>query len=529
MPGAVNKQDNNFHIDKEFDHHVPNPFEEGLLKKSKPAVLTIFGATGDLAHKKLLPALYTMMKNKQLPINFAIVGVGRRDKKLEEFRAEMSDSISKHARLKPVDDTSLHSFIERLFYHKADFNDFKGYQALESFLKELDLKLGTQGNRLHYLSVQPEIVTTIVQNLSQANLIYRPREGDDRFSRVVVEKPFGHDLTSAKNLQHDLRQYLEEDQIYRIDHYLGKETVQNLLVFRFSNTIFESIWNNRYIDHVQITVSEDIGIGSRAGFYEKEGLFRDIMQNHFMQLLCLTAMEPPANLLSNSIRDEKVKVLQCIRRFSEEDMKTHVIRGQYKEGLIGGERVNAYRNEMNVDKNSNTPTFGAMRFFVDNLRWSGVPFYARAGKRLPKRCTEVSLFFKKVPEILFFKDTPQHPANVLSFRIQPEEGIHVMFNCKVPGHPTIQPVKMDFYYATYFGHNNIPEAYERLIFDSLLGDSTLFARCDESINSWEFFDPILSQIENIPLKEDEFYASGSWGPAKADQMIQADGRTWKIL
>lgn len=363
MSEAAKKEDSNYPTDKEFGHHIPNPFEEGLLKKSKPAVVTIFGATGDLAHKKLLPALYAMMKNKQLPSNFAIVGIGRRDKKVEEFRKEMSLSIQKYARLQPVDDTSLQSFIERLFYHKADFNDFKGYQALDAVLKELDVKLGTQGNRLHYLSVQPEIVTTIVENLSRAGLIYPPTEREDRFSRVVVEKPFGHDLASAKNLQHDLRRYLEEDQIYRIDHYLGKETVQNILVFRFSNTIFESIWNNRYIDHVQITVSEDIGIGSRAGFYEKEGLFRDIMQNHFMQLLCLTAMEPPANLLSNSIRDEKVKVLQCLRRFSDEDMKTHVVRGQYKEGLIGGEKVEAYRNEVNVDKNSNTPTFGAMRFF----------------------------------------------------------------------------------------------------------------------------------------------------------------------
>ncbi len=522
MSGAIKR-------DQEFAHHTMNPFEEGLLKKSKPAIITIFGATGDLSHKKLLPALYSMMKQKHLPPNFAIVGVGRREKSLEEFREEMKLSIRKHARFQPVDDTSLHSFIDRLFYYKTDFQDLKGYQSFAAFLKEIDIKLGTQGNRLHYLSVQPELVTTIVENLSKSGLIYPPKSGEDRFSRVIVEKPFGHDLSSAKELQLTLRQYLEEDQIYRIDHYLGKETVQNLLVFRFCNTIFESVWNNRYIDHVQITVAEDIGIGSRAAFYEKEGLFRDIMQNHFMQLLCLTAMEPPANLISNSIRDEKVKVLQSLRPFSLNEMDKHVVRGQYRAGLIGGEKVVSYRDEINVDKNSSTPTFGAMRFYIDNLRWSGVPFYARAGKRLPKRCTEVSLFFKKMPEILFFKDAPEHPSNVLSFRIQPEEGIHMLFNCKVPGQATIQPVKMDFHYTTYFGDNNIPEAYERLISDCLLGDSTLFARCDESINSWDFFQPVLERMEQIPLKEDDFYLAGSWGPRLADQMIQMDGRNWKNL
>ncbi|MBM3201660.1 MAG: glucose-6-phosphate dehydrogenase [Chlamydiae bacterium] len=516
-------------IDKEFQHHrITNPFEEGLLRKPKPAILTIFGATGDLAHKKLFPALYMMMRQNQLSTNFAIVGIGRRDKTLQEFREEMCASVRKYARIKPVDDTSIQSFSERLFYFKTDIQDPKGYEALSNFLKELDIKLGTQGNRLHYLSVQPEIVTTIVENLAKSNLIYKPN-GDDRFSRVIIEKPFGHDLNSAKELQNTLRQYLEEDQIYRIDHYLGKETVQNLLVFRFANILFESIWNNRYIDHVQITVAEDIGIGSRAGFYEKEGLFRDIMQNHFIQLLCLMAMEPPANLISNSIRDEKVKVLQCLRQFSKEDMEKYVVRGQYTEGLIKGERVASYRNELNVDKHSDTATFGAMRLFIDNMRWSGVPFYARAGKRLPKRCTEISLFFKKMPEILFFKDMPHHPHNVLSFRIQPEEGIHVLFNCKVPGQSTIQSVKMNFEYTNYFGDNNIPEAYERLISDSLLGDSTLFARCDESINSWEFFEPILEHMEKIPLSQENFYASGSWGPKAADEMIQRDQRAWKNL
>lgn len=533
MTGACRKQASEHQMHPNdmagFEHHAPFR-EEGQAKTPQPHVITIFGATGDLCHKKIMPALHTMMVEKHIPANFVIVGIGRREKSTDEFRDEMKKAIREHSRLKSIDDTGLESFLQRLFYFRADFKDQASYQSLNTTLKEYDVKFGTQGNRLFYLSVQPEAVTTIVENLAKAELIYTKENAGDRSSRVVVEKPFGHDLHSAQQLQHDLRQYLEEDQIYRIDHYLGKETVQNLLVFRFSNLLMESLWNNRYVDHVQITVAEDIGIGSRAGFYEKEGLFRDILQNHAMQLLSLIAMEAPANLLSDSVRDEKVKVLQSLRPFTDSDLDSYAIRGQYAPGIVNGEKVIGYREEDKVAKDSSTPTFGAIRCHIDNMRWHGVPFYIRAGKRLPMRCTEISVFFKKMPEILFFEGQPQQQMNSINFRIQPNEGISMLFNCKVPGPSmNIQPVKMDFQYDSYFGEHKLPEAYERLISDCLLGDSTLFARCDESIVSWERFSPLLEKWDNKPLREEHFYTAGSWGPKLSEEMMLKDGRAWKIL
>jgi glucose-6-phosphate 1-dehydrogenase len=355
------------------------------------------------------------------------------------------------------------------------------------------------------------------------------RSIEPSWTRVIIEKPFGHDLNSSISLQKELTKYLSESQIYRIDHYLGKETVQNLLVFRFANSIFESIWNQKNIDQVQITVAEDIGIGSRGAFWEETGLLRDIMQNHMMQLLSLVAMEPPVSMSAHAIQDEKVKVLQAIRPITQEDFASNVIRGQYGPGLINGKNVVGYREEQGVNPQSNMETYAAMKLFIDNWRWAGVPFYLRGGKRLPKKGTEIAVIFKDAPGILFKQEGVKQEPNVLTMRIQPDEGIAMRINCKVPG-PSgpVQPVKMDFRYGSYFGQSP-PEAYERLIWDCMLGDSTLFARVDEVEQSWKLVTPILDYWAANPAQNFPNYASGSWGPAEADAMMKKDGRIWRIL
>lgn len=497
------------------------------LKVPPPCILVIFGASGDLTGKKLIPAIFNLMKQGQLSPNFICVGFARRQKSHEEFRAEMNDHIKQYSRTK-AEEADLKNFSEKLYYHTSDFGDDKGYDSLQTFLSDLDKKFGTRGNRVFYLSVQPSAVTSIIDKLKQHKFIYDKTQ-KDMFSRVIVEKPFGHDLKSAEQLQIELTKNLDEEQIYRIDHYLGKETVQNLLVFRFSNAIFEGLWNNRYIDNIQITVAESIGIEERGAFYEESGLARDIIQNHLMQLLCLVAMEPPTNLTPNAIRDEKVKVLQAIRPLSSEEIEKYALRGQYKEGFIEGEPVKAYRQENRVNPNSNVETFGCIRLLVDNWRLAGVPIYIRAGKRLPKRTTEMCITFKRTPNILFHKDDKHNTPNQVIFRIQPNEGTSIRFNSKVPGSAnTIQPVNMDFSYANYFG-KGVPEAYERLICDCMLGDNTLFARVDESLNSWKFLNPILDYWASTPLVEEEFYSAGTWGTEESHFLLQSEHRKWKPL
>lgn len=494
-----------------------------------PCILVIFGATGDLTARKLLPAIYNLARDGQLPSQFAVVGFARREKTHEQFRQEMKDAINKFSRVKPVDETVWKHFEQQIFYHRSEFHEPSGYQALGKFLNELDGRIGTRGNRVFYLSTQPSFFTTIAEQLHSAGLIYDARTVKDKWSRVIIEKPFGHDLDSAHALQNELLKFMAERQIYRIDHYLGKETVQNLMVFRFANSLFESLWNNRYIDHVQITVGEEIGIGTRGAFWEEAGLLRDIVQNHMMQLLSLVAMEPPANLSAKEIRDEKVKVLQALRPFTEEDLKTSVVRGQYGPGFVDGEKVKGYREEANVNPKSNVETFAAMRLFIDNWRWSGVPFYLRSGKRLPKRASEIAIQFKLPPPVLFQQDNKQHEPNVLAIRIQPDEGTSLKINCKVPGPANlIQPVKMDFRYGSYFG-TSPPEAYERLILDCMAGDSTLFAREDEVFSSWTLFTPLLNYWKATPPEKFPNYASGTWGPEAAEQMIAKDGRKWRLL
>jgi len=488
-------------------------------KVPDPCVMVIFGATGDLTARKLIPALYDMSLDRQLPGQLVCTGFARRPKDHDIFRGEMLEAVNKYSRAAPINQKSWNAFSERLFYHRSEFDNDEGYERLHTFLKEVDNKFGTKGNRLFYLSTQPSFFPLIVEKLKKHGLIYDAKKEKKRWSRVIVEKPFGHDLSSAKELQKQMCHHLNESQIYRIDHYLGKETVQNLLIFRFANSLFEALWNSRHIDHVQITVAESIGVGTRGKFFEEAGIMRDIVQNHLMQLLALTAMEPPKSLEADAIRSEKVKVLQAIRPIAFSD----VVAGQYKEGFVDGDAAKGYREEDNVPEDSTVETYTAMKLHIDNPRWSGVPFYLRAGKRLPKRATEIAVQFKDAPGALF----KNSDKNTLVIRIQPNEGISLKINCKVPGLTSpIQPVKMDFRYGSYFGAKP-PEAYERLICDCMNGDSTLFARDDEVMTSWELVTPILEHWKANPLKT--FYPSGSWGPDDADTMMERDGHSWRLV
>lgn len=494
-----------------------------------PCILVIFGASGDLTGRKLIPALFNLMVENQLPPNFVCVGFARREKTNEAFRKELADHIKEHSRTAP-DSHDLSLFLDKIFYYQSEFHSDDGYKGLQIYLKDLDAKFGTEGNRVFYLSVQPTYFLPIIEQLKKHNLLY-DIHSEKRFSRVIIEKPFGHDYQSALNLQKDLVKSLDESQIYRIDHYLGKETVQNLLVFRFSNSIFEGLWNNRYVDNIQITVAESIGVEERGVFYESAGLVRDIIQNHLMQLLTLVTMEPPTSLNPDAIRQEKVKVLESIQPYTMEDIAKFAHRGQYAKGYIEGAPVKAYREEDKVSPTSNVETFAAFRILLDNWRWSGVPIYIRSGKRLPKRSTEIVVSFKKMPNILFFKDKKEkhNVANQIIFRIQPDEGISIRFHSKVPGSAKIiTPVNMDFQYASFFGHE-VPEAYERLIYDCILGDNTLFARVDESLHSWTFLTPILEYWKERPLTGEEFYPAGSWGTTQSSELLKLDQRQWKPI
>lgn len=510
---------------------ITNPLEDDCRTKRHvdPCILVIFGATGDLTGRKLMPALYNLARDGQLPSHFACVGFARRPKTNEEFRQEMRDAVSQFSRIKPLDEDIWSIFQDQLFYHQSDFDSDEGYEGLRTLLQKLDSRLGTKGNRVFYFSTQPRYFPDIVEKLSQHQLIYDFNTTHNKWSRVIIEKPFGHDLDSAKALQNEITQYLNEQQIYRIDHYLGKETVQNLMVFRFSNSIFESLWNNHHVDHVQITVGEEIGIGKRGQLWEEAGMLRDIVQNHMMQLLSLVAMEPPTSLKANAIHDEKVKIMEALRPIPLSEIDEYAVRGQYGPGYIEGKEVNGYREEENVSPVSKVETFAALKLFIDNWRWAGVPFYLRAGKRLPKRATEIAVVFKYAPGYLF-DGAPQRKApNTIAIRIQPDEGISLKMNCKIPGFDSlIQPVKMDFHYGTYFG-GTPPEAYERLICDCMAGDKTLFARADEAMASWRLLTPVLEQWAADTPSDFPNYASGTWGPKVADELINRDGRKWRLI
>src|SRR6478752_2583827 len=506
----------------------PNPLREGLSTRAvpQPCAIVIFGATGDLTHRKLVPALYNIAADGEMPPAVAVIGFARRPKTDDEFRAEMGEATRKFSR-QAVRDEIWDGFAKALFYHQSEFGDEAGYKKLAERLDHLDEVGGTRGNRLFYFAASPEQFETIIQNLKQAGL-NKARDGS--WARVILEKPFGTDLKSAEHLNRVVQSSFSEDQTYRIDHFLGKETAQNILVLRFANAIFEPIWNARYIDHIQITATETLGVEGRAGYYETAGALRDMVQNHLLQLLCLIAMEAPTDLSADSIRDEKVKVVRSLRRYRADEIAKLVVRGQYTRGAINGESVPGYREEEKVDPKSETETYVALRLHIDDWRWSEVPIYLRVGKRLPKSATEISVHFKKAPMVLFNRDSTEHDQNVLVIRIQPDEGISLRMMAKIPGTSLrIEPVKMDFHYGTSFGKAS-PEAYERLLLDAMSGDATLFARRDEVEEAWAFIDPIekaWKAKENQPgLFE---YPAGSWGPEEADELLARDGRAWRRL
>ena len=507
------------------DEHRPNPLREGLSTKAvpQPCAIVIFGATGDLTHRKLLPALYNLAADGELPPAVSVIGFARRPKSDDDFRREMEEAVRKFSR-QTVRDEIWKSFGQSLFYHQSDFADESGFKTLAERLQKIDKERGTRGNRLFYFAVGPEQFEPILKHLKTAGLNNAP-EGS--WARVIVEKPFGRDLESARELNRVISNSFSEDQTYRIDHFLGKETAQNILVLRFANAIFEPLWNTRYIDHVQITAAETLGVEGRAGYYETAGALRDMVQNHLLQLLCLTAMEAPSDLGADSIRDEKVKVLSSLRRFTADQVGVDVVRGQYSAGAINGQSVPAYRKEEKIDPKSMIDTFVALKLNIDNWRWWDVPIYMRVGKRLPKSATEISVHFKKSPMVLFNKET--NDANVLVIRIQPDEGISLRMQAKIPGTSfRIEPVKMDFHYGTTFGKAS-PEAYERLLLDAMSGDATLFARRDEVEEAWAFIDIIEKAWSSKKPPELDFYPAGSWGPEEADELLARDGRAWRRL
>lgn len=506
---------------------APNPLREGLrIKHSpEPAVMVIFGATGDLTHRKLLPALYNLALEHPLPAGFSVIGFARRPYNDDVFRQQALDSINQFSRQKPVNPQVWESFESGIFYLQSDFNDAQGYAKLADKLNELDRTRGTAGNRIFYLSTPPSQYPEIIQQLGAAGL-NRNRKG---WTRIVIEKPFGHDLASAKELNRQVAKVFREEQVYRIDHYLGKETVQNILVFRFANGIFEPIWNRRYVDHIQITVAENIGLEGRGAYYEESGAIRDMVQNHVLQLLTLVAMEPPVAIDANEVRNEKVKVLHALQPLLGTEVATNAIRAQYNHGWMNGVQVKGYREEPGVSLLSKTETYVALKVFIDSWRWAGVPFYLRTGKHLPKRVTEIAIQFKQPPLVLFKKSDAhgQVEPNILTLRIQPDEGISLKFGAKAPGaEMQIRSVNMDFFYGSSFVREQ-PEAYERLLLDCMLGDSTLFTRRDEVEMAWEFVQGILDVWLAGSAEEMLLYEPGTWGPLSADEFIWKDGRRWR--
>jgi glucose-6-phosphate 1-dehydrogenase len=491
---------------------------------AKPCVIVIFGAAGDLTKRKLIPALYNLAQSKLLPKEFAVVGIARAPISSEDFRAKMSRDIYEFA-TSDIDPELWQWFEQRLYYLAGEFQDIHTYSQLKELLAQVDGECGTQGNYLYYLATAPNFFCDIIWQLDSVGLA---QEENGHWRRVIIEKPFGHDLESARALNKNISTVLKENQIYRIDHYLGKETVQNILVFRFGNGLFEPIWNHRYIDHVQITVAETVGVEGRGGYYEGAGAVRDMMQNHIFQLLAMIAMEPPVSFEADVVRDEKSKVLKAIQPLTPEDVLTHTVRGQYGEGIVNSKQVSAYRTEPSVAPDSGTETYAALKLIIDNWRWADVPFYLRTGKGLPERVTEVAIQFKRVPSLLFRKTSiEQLTPNFLVLRIQPNEGISLQFGAKIPG-PTVRmgAVDMDFAYTDYFG-TTPSTGYETLLYDCMIGDATLFQRADNVELGWKVVTPILDVWRALPPRNFPNYAAGSWGPLEADELLRRDGRQWR--
>ena len=489
------------------------------VSKDLSAIMVIFGGTGDLTSRKLMPALYNLVYDDLFPEHFAVVSIGRRDKTQEEYRDDIYKGLNKFSRNK-IEDKYWQRLKECIYYYNLDFTNLNEYGKLKEFLENLDKKVHTGGNRLYYLAVAPEYFQVSVKGLDASGLSKKTGS----WNRLVIEKPFGKDLNTARELNNSLLDVYPEQDIYRIDHYLGKEMIQNIMVLRFSNPIFEALWSNKYIDNIQITLAEKHGVGTRGGYYEHSGAMRDMIQNHILQILSLVAMEAPVSLSMDAIRSEKQKVIQAIEKFSPELLRDNVVFGQYGKGIIDGEPVPGYREEERVPKNSNTETFVALKLHVNNFRWYGTPFYVRTGKRLGIHSAEIVIQFKELPNILYFEDVLQEP-NLLVIRIQPKVGVFFQFNTKdFSTHNDIIGMRMESSHSNP-SQGNTPEAYERLIYDMLRGDATLFSRWDEVEAAWILADRLIKYREE---KEFNFpnYDSGSMGPLKAFELLARDGRQW---
>ncbi|HEY7289940.1 MAG TPA: glucose-6-phosphate dehydrogenase [Vicinamibacterales bacterium] len=501
---------------------------------AEPVTIVIFGGGGDLAHRKLLPALYNLHVDGLLPPRVAIVGVGRSDMSDDKYREFAKQGVSQFSR-RPIDEHAWETFASSLFFANASIDGDSSLSALGSRLDVVEHQRGLTGNRIYYLALPPSLFGPAVKQLDKARFLPHQKSGAKAdtpraFARLIVEKPIGHDLESARQINDAIAAVFDEQQIYRIDHYLGKETVQNILVLRFANSIFEPLLNQKFVDHVQITVAEEEGVGTRAGYYEQAGALRDMVQNHILQLLSLVALEPPRSLDADVIRDVKREVLLSLRPIKKDDVDTFVVRGQYASGFDLGKPVVGYKEEAKVDPKSRTETFVALEAFIDNWRWAGVPFFLRTGKRLPKRASEISVHLKAVPPILFnaVPGSSLDP-NVLSIRIQPDEGFSLGISSKIPGpRVRVYPVKMDFHYGSTFG-GSTPEAYERLLLDVMIGDPTLFMRRDAVEAAWRWVMPILEHWAESTSGDIPSYPAGQWGPPEADRLIEATGRQWRQL